>query len=186
MKQFDEQLLKTITELSDHFAIETIQRWTKAIKRRKLVNTRQLLNSLDQETRADLGRMVAVISFAFEEHGRFHDIKGKRWREQPPIDEIIAWVKEKGISAFGRDPKPNKTKPKTDERRANEIAWGIAKNRISRGRRDRARPWFQSTFYKGLNDLQEELIIGVQDRSIEGIKEALTERLKRGSTGKYF
>lgn len=178
--------MDTITELSEYFALETIQRWIATIKRQKLVNTKQLINSLDQETRADLGRLVAVISFAFEDYGRYHDIKNKRWQNQPPIEKLIAWIEKKGLDAFGADPKPNKKKPKTKERRINEIAWGIAMQRTQRNRKDKARPWFQSNFYKGLNALQEEISIGVQDRTIESMKEALTDRLKRGATGKYF
>lgn len=186
MQQFDAQLLEAIEEVSEYFAIETIQRWMKAIRRRKLVNTKQLINSLDQETRKDLSRLVVVMNFAFEDYGRFQDIKKKKWSSQPPIDKILEWVKSKGIESFGTDPRPYKTKPKTEERRLNEIAWGIAKHKSSRNYRDKSKPWFQSTFYRSLNALYEELSLGIADRSIDAFKEALTDRLKKGAGVKYF
>jgi hypothetical protein len=186
MEQFDTRLLDTIKEVADYFAIQTVQKWAATIKRKKIVNTRQLLSSLDQETSADLGRMVAVMQFSFEEYGRYLDIKKKHWTAQPPIEEILAWINRLGLGAFGADPYPNKQKAKTPERRKNEIAWGIARSIANRQRGPKAKPWFQSNLYKGLNALHEELIIGVQDRSIESMKEALTDRLKRGATTKIF
>ena len=185
MKKFDVELLDTIQELADYFALEQVQRWARSIKRRKIINTRQLLNSLQGEARKDVGRLVVAMNFAFEEYGRHIDIKGKRWKKQPPVDKILAWVKSKGVDSFGSDPNPYKRKQKTSERRANEIAWGIAKKKVGQPK-DKARAWFQSSFYKGLNALQEEIMLGVQDRTIEQMKETLLWRLKKGTSGKYI
>lgn len=179
MKEFDQGLIETIQELANYFALEMVQKWAVNIRKRKIVNTRQLLNSLDQETSADLSRLVVVMQFAFEEYGRYADIKNLRWREQPPIDEIKAWIEKKGLQAFIKDPNPNKKKPKTDQRRKNEIAWGIARSRAKNKTRSKTKPWFQSTFYKSLNALYEEIALGVQDRTIDTMRETLLWRLKR-------
>lgn len=186
MKEFDQSLIDTIQELADYFALQTVQTWASNIKRRKIINTKRLLNSLDYDTQKDLSKLVVVMQFAFEEYGRFADIKNVRWRDQPPIDEIKAWIEKKGLQAFMKDPNPNKKKPKTPERRKNEIAWGIARNRAKNKNRPKRKPWFQSTFYKSLNALYEEISIGVQDRSIEVMKETLLFRLKRGATTQTF
>ncbi len=186
MEKFDTELLDTFEKLADHFAIATVQKWAANIKRRKIINTRQLLSSLNQDTKKDLGRMVIAMRFSFEEHGRMMDIKNKHWSSQPPIEDIIAWIEKKGLSSFGPDPKPNKKKPKSDERRRNEIAWGIARQYTQRRSGQKARPWFQSSFYKGLNLLYEEIFTGVADRSIEAIKDSLAQRLKGSTTSKFI
>jgi len=186
MQEFDAKLLDTIEQVADYFAERTVQEWIQNIKKKKIVNTRQLLNSLDSDTRADLGRMVTVMQFSFEEYGRYLDIKKKRWTEQPPVGKILEWVEKKGLASFGPDPYPNKTKPKTPERRKNEIAWGIARSIAIKRTGPKRKPWFQSTLYKSLNVLYEELSLGVQDRTVEDMKAALTDRLKRGSSIKVF
>lgn len=186
MEQFDAKVLDTIEQVADYFATQTVQKWVKNIQRQKLMNTKQLLNSLDQETKKDLGRMVVVMMFAFEDYGRQLDIKNKYWRSQPPVEKIMEWVEKKGLASFGADPYPNKIKPKTPERRKNQIAWGIARKIAISKRGPKRTPWFQSTLYKGLNAFYEELSMGVADRSVEEMKEALSWRLKRGSTIKVF
>lgn len=185
MQEFDQELLKTIEGVANIFAVETVQKLIRGIKRRKLTNTKQLINSLDAETRSDLGRIAHSIAFAFEEYGRYHDMKSNRWTTMPPIEKILDWVEKKGLSAFGPDPHPYRIKQKPDERRKNEIAWGIARNKLE-PRSHKKRPWFQSTFYKSLNALQEELILGIGDRTLEQMKSALLDRLKRGATTKAF
>ena len=184
MQKVDESLIDTIAKLADYFALTTVQRWSANIKRQKLISTGELLRSLDQETRADLSRLIVTLQFAYAEQGKFHDIPRKRWRAQPPIEDLLAWVKKKGVDSFGPDPNPYKRIPKTEERRANEIAWGIARSRIRR-RNDRARPWQRATFVAGLNALYDELATGVADKSIEVMKETLLWRMKR-SGNKYF
>lgn len=184
--KFDAKVLDTISEVADYFAIQTVQKWSTTIKRKRITNTRQLLNSLDQETQADLGRMVTVMKFAFEDYGRHLDMKKKRWTEQPPISEILAWVEKKGLNSFGADPNPYHRKAKTPERRKNEIAWGIARKIAITRQGPKAKPWFQSTLYKSLNALYEELSLGVQDRTVEEMKETLAYRLKKGSSIKVF
>lgn len=186
MEKFDTKLLDKIAELADYFALVTVQRWAANIKRQKLIATTDLIRSLDQDTRADLAKLVVTMQFAFEEYGKYPDIKRKRWRAQPPIDDILAWVKKKGLSAFGADRNPYKRKIKTPERRYNEIAWGIARSYTARSRQDRPKPWMQSTFYKGLNALQTQLATGVADASIETMKATLLDRMKRRGGVQYY
>lgn len=186
MQEIDTKLIQIIKEIADHFAMDMLQKWTRTIKRRKIVNTQQLLQSLDQETRADLGRVVVSVMFAFEEYGRMIDIKNKRWQYQPPVDSILMWVQKKGLAAFGPDPKPYKRKIKTDQQRMNEIAWGIAMQYKRNTQKDKPRPWFQSNLYKSLSALYEELSFGIQDRTVEQIKAALSQRIKSGATIKYY
>lgn len=178
--------MEVIERAGEYFAIETVNIFAANIRKQKIVNTRQLLNSLSSENKTDLARVVHSISFAYVEYGKYLDMKGKRWKKMPPIEVLIDWIASKGIREFGPDPKPNKTKPKTSERRMNEIAWGIAKQMTKKKNPMKAKPWFNSSFYRALNALQEELALGVADRSFETMKETLLWRLKRGSTGNYL
>jgi hypothetical protein len=184
MEKFDETLITTIARLANYFALEVVQQWAANIRRKKITNTGELLRSLDQEVRPDLSRLVVAIDLAFEEYGRFQEIKNKRWRYQPPIDDLYQWVISRGIGSFGRDPRPNKRKPKTPERRANEIAWGIARQRLKR-KKDKVRPWMRGSFQRSLTALQDELNLGIKDRALEQMIETLAWRMKRSGAGKF-
>lgn len=186
MEKFNEQLLGILERAGEYFAVEAVSIFTANIRKQKILNTRQLLDSLSSENKTDLSRVVHSISFAFIEYGKFLDIKGKKWNKMPPIEYLLEWVKSKGLVAFGPDPKPNKKKPKTSEKRMNEIAWGIAKQMTMKKDPIKAKPWFNNSFYRALNALQEEIAIGVADRSFETMKETLLWRLKKGATGNYF
>jgi enoyl-[acyl-carrier-protein] reductase (NADH) len=186
MEKFDEQVLEVLERAGEYFAIETVNILTKSLRRQKLVNTRQLINSLSAENRTDVARVVHSVAFAFEQYGRYVDMKNKNWNHQPPVEEILEWIKKKGLASFGTDPKPNKKKPKTPERRMNEIAWGIARQYVKARRPVKARSWFNRNFFKALNALQEELILGISDRTVEQMKESLLYRMKKGATTKYF
>jgi len=186
MEGFDEQALEVIERAAEYFGTETLALFIKSLKRQKLVNTRQLLNSLSTAQKTDLGKVVHSVTFAFEEYGRFLDIKNKRWSQQPPIEEILKWVEEKGLDSFGEDPNPYKRSIKTPERRKNEIAWGIARQRVIRRGPQKGRSWYRKNFFKTLNALQEELLLGISERTVEQMRETLLWRLKRGASGKYF
>lgn len=159
----------------------------RLLRRRKLLNTGSLINSLSTEGRTDLARLVHSVSFAFEEYGRQQEIKGKRWRNFPNIDNLKAWVEKKrqvSPTYFGQDPRPNKKAPKTEERIVNEIAWAIGYKMRFQPRKDRGKAWFLKTFYRDLQSLKEQLIVSVGDQTLEQMKEELLARLQRGPTGR--
>ncbi len=175
--EFNEEFFRKIQILAVAFSSQTVRDWAINIRQKKIISTRELLDSLDEETKTDLGQLVATIAFAFEEHGRYQEMKSPRWGANPPIDKLLLWIEKKGLLYFGADPKPYKKGKKSAERRKNEIAWGIAKNRLA-GKRPKAKPWFQSQFYKNVAALREELIVTTADTSIDYMKAALLLRLK--------
>lgn len=183
MQEFDKQLLDTIEEIANHFAIETVQTLISNLRKKKLVTSRDLINSLTVESRSDLAKIAHSMAFAFEEYGRYHDMKSNRWTAMPPIDKIKEWVLDKGLNAFGADPNPYKKKQKSKERRLNEIAWGVARNKLLKKNSFKKRLWFQSPFYKALAQLELELSLGIMDRSLEEMKAALLYRLKEKGAG---
>jgi len=185
MAQIDQQFVKMMDGIAKAWGLELLQKMIANVQRQKLTTTKQLLSSLSQETRSQFEQAITTIAFGFEEYGRYFDMKSNRWSKQPPIEDIIKWVTERGVGSFGADPSPNKIKAKSTQRRINEIAWGISRKRL-RNHKWKQRPWFQSTFYKAINALQEELLLGFQDRTIEAIKESLSGRLQRGGTTGTF
>jgi hypothetical protein len=184
--KFDRDTLNAIEKVAEIFGLETVRTLTARLTREGLINTRGLIRSLDYQTQTDLGRVVHTISFAFQNYGRFQDMKKVRYGEQPPIDKILDWVEAKGLAAFGTDPNPYKRKKKTDERRRNEIAWGIARSLQIDPRYRKRRKWFNSEFYKNLAALQEELILATGDVLLEDMKASLLNRLQTGPTTQIF
>lgn len=184
MATINQKFLDTLHQISQEWGLKAVTRLSENAKRKKLKNTGQLIQSIDEYTRSELAAMLTVISIQFQEYGRFHDMKRNYYEGTANIDNILEWVKQKGISSFGADPRPNKKKPKTITRRQNEIAWGIGRNRNQKRKK---KAWFQSSFFGMLNALQEELLLGIADRTVEEIKESITSRLGRGgTTGKFF
>ena len=170
----EKEFIDTLEKIGKAWQLPVVQQFVSNIKKKKLISSSKLLNSLDSSTTANISSSLVLISFAFEEYGRYQDMKKRKWGSAPPIEEIIDWVKKEGINKF-KDPNPRPGK--TTERRLNEIAWGISKSKKWR-QGVKGKPWFQSTFYKQLQALQEELLLGAADRTIEHIKDSLTSRLK--------
>jgi hypothetical protein len=180
--KFDKETLDAIEKVAEVFSMETLRTLIASLSRERLVNTRGLIKSLSYENRTDLARAVHTISFAFEEYGRYQDMKKVIYSDQPPVDAILEWVERKGLAAFGPDPNPYKRKPKSDIRRMNEIAWGIAKKLQTIPKYRKRRKWFASEFYRNLAALQEELILATGDVVVEHMKAQLLERLQTGPT----
>lgn len=185
MADLDQKFMQVIKEIADLYSIDTVSKLVESATKNRYVNTRQLLKSIDSETREDLSRVVVGIYFAFEDYGRYKDIKTLHFDEQINVSNVLEWVKKKGLNYFKKDPYPYKNKVKTDERRMNEIAWGLAGKYLKQRKIKRKRRWFQKPFYQTLNALHEELYLGISDRSIEEIRKSMTYRLQRSGAGKY-
>ena len=177
MAELNAQFVKVVEDIAREWGLVTLTELQRVVKRKKLVNTGQLLQSLDESTRTDLGKVLTAIDFAYKDYGRYLDMKSNFYSSQPPVDAILEWVRKKGVGFFGADPHPYKRKVKTTQRRMNEIAWGIARSRAV-GKRTRQRPWLQTPFWASVADLQEQLLIAGSDFAIEQMSKTLSERLK--------
>jgi len=184
--KFDKVTLEALEQVAEVFGMETLRMLIGRINKEGLVNTRGLIHSLGYDTRNDLSKVVFSMRWAFEEYGRFQDLKKHTYTAQPPIDEIVAWVEKKGLAAFGEDPRPYKNKVKSDARRMNEIAWGFARKTASNPRYRKRTKWFNDVFYRNLSALQEELLLATGDVAIEQMKQSLLNRLKTGPTTRLF
>jgi hypothetical protein len=179
MANIDGRFLEAMTEIGEEWGIKTLSVLEANVRKKKLRTTGQLLQSLDQETKKDLSKVVSSIAFAFQDYGRFKDMRRNIWDKQPPVEAILEWVKQKGVSSFGADPNPYKNEIKTSERRANEIAWGIAR-KYAKNKAFRSRPWFQKSFFGMLNALSEDLLEAAADFSTDELKNSIKNGLNIG------
>ena len=179
MAQIDNRFLTIIKTLGEEWGMQTLTQLEANVRKKKLRTTGQLLQSLDYDTRQELSQALTAISFAFQEYGRFKDMRRNIWDKQPPVENILQWVKQKGVSSFGADPRPYKRKIKTPQRRANEIAWGIAR-KYAKNKAFRSRPWFQKSFFGMLNALSEELLEAAADFATDELKNSIKDGLKIG------
>ena len=179
MANIDSRFLDAMTEIGEEWGMKTLSVLSANVRKKKLRTTGQLLQSLDHETKKDLSKVVTAIAFAFQDYGRFKDMRRNIWDKQPPVAAILEWVKQKGVSSFGADPNPYKNEIKTSERRANEIAWGIAR-KYATNKAFRSRPWFQKSFFGMLNALSEELLEAAADFATDELKNSIKDGLKIG------
>ena len=179
MSNIDSRFLDAMTEIGEEWGMKTISVLSANVRKKKLRTTGQLLQSIDHETKKDLSKVVTAIAFAFQDYGRFKDMRRNIWDKQPPVAAILEWVKQKGVSSFGADPNPYKNEIKTSERRANEIAWGIAR-KYATNKAFRSRPWFQKTFFYTLQDLREELVVAAADFTVKEMKESFIDGFRIG------
>jgi hypothetical protein len=186
MAQIDNRFLTIIKTLGEEWGMQTLTQLEANVRKKKLRTTGQLLQSLDYDTRQELSQALTAISFAFQEYGRFKDMRRNIWDKQPPVEKILEWVKEKGVSSFGADPRPYKRKIKTPQRRANEIAWGIAR-KYAKNKAFRSRPWFQKSFFGMIQELNEQLLVEVAEFTAKEMKESIVQGLHFGrSFGNQF
>ncbi|MEM9992031.1 MAG: hypothetical protein AAF738_09715 [Bacteroidota bacterium] len=182
----DGRVLQVIEFVAQEYRLETMQNLALSLQGVKLFSTRTLVNSLSSEQRSDLSRVVTSVLIAFEDYGRYHDMRGHFYDYIPDIEKIKEWITKKGLAAFGEDPHPYKHKIKSDERRKNEIAWGYAKSLYLGKRKFIRRKWYQSNFYATLSQLQEDLSIAMADEFVEELADKVTDGLSKQGIGKFL
>lgn len=166
----------------EEFAREVIKQRVRNVQKEKAIASEELLRSYAYEVRKATIEQTAQLLVAFEDRGRYLDMKRHRRLKHVPVEEIKEWIKEKGLEAFTKRPKVRNGKVNpSNPRFLNELAWGISKKINKRKPRRRN---LQKGFESLLQDLITELRIGYRDRTAEQIKESLTARINTpdGST----
>lgn len=162
-----------IYDLLHEFAADLIASRRKNIKDQKAVASKKLLRSFEfQILQATTGQTAAAL-IAFEERGRFLDMKRVNRKDKMiPVNEIKNWIQEVGLDSFKRLPKKGTGAPGGDKI-LNALAWGISKKIQQKGRYKKARRSLQKGTEAQIINLIEELREGWKDRTIEQIKESL-------------
>lgn len=159
-------------ELLKRYAEETAEAWVQDFIRARVAYLRKkfvkasgnLERSMQYEINSRAVKEAVTLLLAFEDYGRIIDMR--RIAQHDPgrdmIEEIKAWVRDKGVGAFMRGYKRRrKYIPQNNERLLSSIAWGIAKQR-AQGKRRRKR-WYNKQKSGALTDLLNKLAAGLPD-----------------------
>lgn len=165
------------------FAAEFVRDRAASLRRRGAVASGDLAQSLAYEVRAQaLGAGVQAL-IAFEESGRFIDMR----RLQPAeggadyITNLIGWIEKKGLKQKMIDGYMARRKLKTvPENVMTYLAFGIAKKRFN-GKYKRTR-WYNKAKTGQLAEVYDRVLAGMPDVIFEELKKGFVPTDRRTST----
>jgi hypothetical protein len=167
--------IKAYIEKELHQLAETfIRQRVASLTARKIVASGELKQSLAYEIQATARREAVELLLAFEEHGRFIDMKTLRPPQdygQPYITLLEEWIRKRGweqkfIAKFMQSRKL-RTVPKNV---LNQIAWGIA---IKRGQgKYRRKKWYNSAKTAFTYEVFNKVVAGLPELTAKTIKQA--------------
>ena len=141
-----------------------LQRLAVEIRRRKLVLSGDLLNSLAGDVQEQAAKAGAQLFLAFQEAGRIQDMKRVGYRKLPNIEALEQWVRKVGVSKFENIPGYRKSRPYSQVKAATRLAWGIALHRFQT-QQHTPRKWFARPFYQLLTPLIDRLVTRAQEHT---------------------
>lgn len=165
------ELQETIATILRQYGNEVEALLATAARKKKLELTKDLINSINTQV-IKTGADNAEMQLAFEDYGRYQDMKGLSFDHQPPIQAITDWVEKTGIEKFKKIPGYLKSRPSDPKKAAIRVAWAIAKNRTSGNYKKRNRAWFSKTFYSTINGLIEKLLDALTEEQIQQLQNA--------------
>lgn len=156
-------LKQFIQEEMTKWAAEYIATRKAYLLKRKISASGELIRSLEFELNAQASREAVEMLLAFEEHGRFVDMKGL----QPPegggeyIAGLVDWMQRKGLADRFTERYMERHKlRKVPERVLVYIAWGIALSRTDKYKR---RAWYNKSRSGATIDLFNNVAAGIPD-----------------------
>ncbi len=177
MARFQTEYEFVYTVLTE-FSQRLIEQRKRNVRKEKAISSRELLESYDYEiTRSTLAQTASAL-IAFEEYGRFLDMKRVNRRSSMiPIADIEAWLLDGGLAKFRSLPADAQGRTAATHRKLLlDLAWGVSRNIQKRGRYKRKkRRKLQTGIESLLARLINELSEGYLDRTVEEIKESLTK-----------
>lgn len=133
---------------------------TKEIRRKKLVDSGDLINSL--RTQIENDKML----LGFSEHGFFQDRKKYISNENSPA--LIEWV-EKNFDKLGFAAAFEKKTPTIREKAVKQIAFAIRANQKKKGITKKSRPWLYKKFWQWYQKLVETLLDTLSEEQINAL-----------------
>jgi hypothetical protein len=170
-----EEIKKIIEKELLAFSAEFISRRKAFLAQRKINASGSLTDSLEAELNRQAKKEAIELLLAFEEHGRFIDMK----RLSPPtvwgesyINALEAWLEKSGLSQKFINEFMKKRKLRTIPKNVlNQIAWGIAKKR-GYGK-TRRRPWYNKSKTAAISDLFNKVASQIPIIAAEAVKSGL-------------
>jgi hypothetical protein len=161
------------SEMQD-WASEFITARKRQLTRSKVISTGALVNSLDFEVDKQAKQDCIACLLAFEEHGRWVDMKIPRRDDfgTPYIQALQDWIVRRGWeSKMIEQYVKNRKLRKVPVNVLNNIAWSIATSKI--GTMERRRNWYQKPKAKAIEGLFDALIIGLPQAAAGVVANAL-------------
>lgn len=152
------------------WAVEFVAARIQDAKAKGLDKTRGLINSFGYELIKATAAGVASVLVAFEDRGRYQDMKRLRYRQaswgREGIKDLEAWIDKVGVNKFKTGFLRKRGKlPTTEAKLINEIAWGIMLGK----KKHKRRRWYAKNREKEIGILYDRLLEGWQDITAQGI-----------------
>lgn len=156
---------------AEAFCAQFVRDRTAELRRRKAVASGGLANSLEYEVRAQALNAGVEVLLAFEESGRFIDMR----RLQPGpagtdyIANLIRWIEEKGLKEKMISNYVSRRKlKKVPERVLSYIAFGMARKRFN-GKYKRTR-WYNKAKSRQISQLYDDILAGLPEVLLRELK----------------
>jgi len=168
------EILQFLEQEATAWASEFVRDRVAFLRRRKIEATGELIRSLEFEVTAQAGRSVVELLLAFEESGRFIDMR----RLQPPeggadyIAALINWIQRKGLAEkFTRGYVRRRNLKQAPDRVLTYIAFGIARKRFNG--KYRRRRWYNKNKSRSLSDLVNRIAANMPDAVFDELRNSL-------------
>lgn len=167
-------------EREQEFINFTLQNWgdlaidklQQQIAQKKLVLSGDLQRSLEFEVLKASSGQIAKLLLAFEDAGRFKDMKGLNRTKMTPVKVMEEYVRKVGWNKFKYVPGfQSKKRIPTESQAINAIAWGLSRNSLTK--KHKPKRWFAKPFYGTINNLITQLLEGYQEFSADAITQNL-------------
>lgn len=173
MTQTDE-LKAIIAEEAADWARGFIAARVQYLSASKISRTGALESSLGYSIERQARQEAVEILLAFEEHGRFIDMKPTaqdKWGREA-VARVQDWARRVGLEKFERGYRRKYGKvPALDSQFLNKIAWGILIKRTSG--KYRRRRWWNKPKTAGISDLLNLVASRLPDKVADQVKQTL-------------
>ena len=175
--QTNAKLTDFLKAQAEEFCAEFVRDRAAALRARGAVASGDLARSLQYEVRAQAVDAGVQALIAFEESGRFIDMKNLQPAEGGVeyIQNIISWIQRKGLEEkmiTGYTKKRNLER--LPERVLTYIAFGIARKRFN-GKYKRTR-WYNKTYPAKITELYDTILANLPDMIAEEMKQGFDPR----------
>lgn len=132
------------------------------IRKNKLVISEQLVRSFEYQVRSEMSTKIQSLLIGFNDYGRMKEMRSLVFTKMPPVESIESYVEKIGVSKFKYVPGYKRGNIPSESIAKKRIAWGIARSKFS-DYKGKPKKWFAKAFYREINHLITNLMIGYQE-----------------------
>lgn len=170
----NEVIASWIRQLAREFLVNR----ARDIVQRGLINSQELIRSLDSKTIIEPQRSLFVMVFFARVYGRYQDMRRRYTRVggRQMVEDIEAWAEKEGLAKFtgrGKRNYPKLYQGMPRERVLNRIAWGIIRKYKERGTAPK-RSWYNKGKERDIDVFYDLLLRVWRDAVLEQQRKAIT------------